>query len=104
VIPLKEYPVSKVSAVYVLGNGEWGVESGEILETDFYSIIPECDTDVDLPFILSLSPALKRYKGLTAIKTIYQAGYPKGKVPPDLASACLELAAWNMNRYRGRRN
>jgi hypothetical protein len=27
----------------------------------------------------------------------------KGDVPADLASACLELAAWNMNRYRGRR-
>ena len=26
-----------------------------------------------------------------------------GCVPADLASACLELASWNMNRYRGRR-
>jgi hypothetical protein len=25
------------------------------------------------------------------------------EVPADLASACMELAAWNMNRYRGRR-
>jgi len=24
-------------------------------------------------------------------------------VPADLAAACMELAAWNMNRYRGRR-
>jgi hypothetical protein len=24
-------------------------------------------------------------------------------VPADLAAACLELAAWNMNRYKGRR-
>jgi hypothetical protein len=33
----------------------------------------------------------------------YLAGYSVGKAPPDLASACLELAAWNMSRYRGRR-
>jgi hypothetical protein len=33
----------------------------------------------------------------------YWAGYMPGKAPPDLASACLELAAWNMSRYRGRR-
>jgi hypothetical protein len=33
----------------------------------------------------------------------YRAGYPTGKAPADLASACLELAAWNMARYRGRR-
>jgi hypothetical protein len=37
----------------------------------------------------------------------YLAGYSPGKacpphgVPADLASACLELAAWNMARYRG---
>ncbi|MCL2411634.1 MAG: hypothetical protein FWC97_08330, partial [Treponema sp.] len=31
------------------------------------------------------------------------SGYKAGDVPADLASACLELAAWNMNRYRGRR-
>jgi hypothetical protein len=24
-------------------------------------------------------------------------------VPGDLAAACLELASWNLNRYRGRR-
>jgi hypothetical protein len=27
--------------------------------------------------------------------------YSPGKAPADLASACLELAAWNMTRYRG---
>jgi len=34
---------------------------------------------------------------------VYWAGYAAGKVPADLASACLELAVWNMNRYKGRR-
>jgi hypothetical protein len=37
------------------------------------------------------------------IKVRYLAGYVPGKAPPDLASACLELAAWNMTRYRGQR-
>jgi hypothetical protein len=32
----------------------------------------------------------------------YVAGYRPGKAPADLASACLELAAWNMSRYKGR--
>ncbi|MDR2433604.1 MAG: phage head-tail connector protein [Treponema sp.] len=33
----------------------------------------------------------------------YWAGYTPGKAPADLASACLELAAWSMTRYKGRR-
>jgi len=95
-LPLREYPVSRILAVYLLGNGE-------ILEPDFYSVVPVCGTDEDMPFSLSLSPALKRFRGLSAVRTVYWAGYNVGRVPPDLASACLELAAWNMNRYRGRR-
>jgi hypothetical protein len=37
------------------------------------------------------------------IRIRYLAGYSVGKAPADLASACLELAAWNMSCYRGRR-
>ena len=48
-----------------------------IVENDFYHTVPDCGELEDIPFSLSVSP--------------------------DLASACLELAAWNMNRYRGRR-
>ena len=96
ILPLREYPVSKVLAVYLYGNGE-------ILEPDFYSVIPDCGTDDDLPFSLSLSPAIRRCRGISAIKTVYWAGYGNGAVPSDLATACLELASWNMNRYRGRR-
>ena len=102
-LPLKEYPVSKILAVYVIGNREWGLGTGEILETEFYEVVPECGTDVDLPVSFSLSPALKRYRGLSAVKVVYFAGFVAGKAPPDLASACMELAAWNMNRYKGRR-
>ena len=99
VIPLKEYPVSKVSAVYAL----FTVSPSEFIEPEFYQVIPDCGCNEDMPFFLSFSPTVKRWRGLNAIKVVYSAGYSDKKVPPDLASACLELAAWNMNRYRGRR-
>jgi len=99
-LPLREYPVTNILAAYAItsmgGNGE-------IVEPDFYSVIPECGTFEDIPFNLSLSRAFQRYMGLYAITVVYWAGYAKNNVPPDLASACLELAAWNMNRYKGRR-
>ncbi|MDR0584489.1 MAG: hypothetical protein LBG57_09105 [Treponema sp.] len=53
------------------------------------------------PHALRLSPALGRLPGLTAFKAVYRAGYTSVKAPADLASVCLELAAWNMSRYRG---
>ena len=99
-LPFKEYPVSKVLAAYTLNSMGKVLE---ILEPDFYSILPDCGTDLDIPFSLSLSPALKQYPGFSAVKVLYYAGYNKGSVPADLASACMELASWNMNRYRGRR-
>ena len=102
-LPLRDYPVNKVLAVYLLGNRETGLGTGEILEPDFYNIVPACGTDEDIPFSLSLSPALQRYRGIAAIKAVYWAGYAPGNVPADLASACMELATWNINRYRGRR-
>jgi hypothetical protein len=37
------------------------------------------------------------------VKVVYWAGYKSGDVPADLAAACMELATWNMNRFRGRR-
>jgi hypothetical protein len=36
-------------------------------------------------------------------KVIYWSGYGEGAVPADLSAACLELASWNMSRYKGRR-
>ena len=99
-LPLREYPVKEVLAVYSISNL---TEEREIIEPDFYSVVPDCGTYEDIPFHLSFSHALQRYQGLTAVKVIYSAGYAPGNVPPDLASACLELAAWNMNRYRGKR-
>ena len=99
ILPLREYPVFKVSAVYSL----FAISPSELIEPDFYQVLPDCGTDFDLPFALSFSPALKRLRGLQALKVVYFSGYTQGRVPADLASACMELAAWNMNRYRGRR-
>jgi len=95
-IPLREYPVIEVLAFYVFGNGE-------ILEPEFYRVNPECGIDFDIPFSLNLSPALLRYPSLSSVKAVYWAGYQIENVPADLSSACLELASWNFNRYKGRR-
>jgi hypothetical protein len=104
-LPLREYPVREMLAVYIVG--AFG-ETGELLEPDFYRIIPDLEAETgegpeDMPYSLSLSPALNRGRGFVAIKAVYRSGYGCGEAPVDLASACLELAAWNMSRYRGRR-
>jgi hypothetical protein len=57
----------------------------------------------DVPFSLVFRPPFRLARGEIGIKARYLAGYSPGKAPADLASACLELAAWNMARYRGRR-
>jgi len=95
--PLQEYPVSEILAAYIQ------VKNEEIVEPEFYQIIPDCGTDKDIPFSIELSPALMRVRGLTAVKVIYSAGYSYGSVPMDLEAACLELAAWNWGRYRCKR-
>ena len=93
---LKEYPVKEVLAVSLY-------ETSEILDPDYYNIMPDCGNDVDIPFSIILSRAIRRYSGISAINVIYWAGYEKDYVPSDLSAACLELASWNMNRYKGRR-
>jgi hypothetical protein len=138
-LPLGEYPVREMLAVYVLG--QFG-ETGELIEPDLYRVIPDLEEETgekpeDTVYSLSFSPALKMPslafsrlgvfaeqklqqeqnhtailgggRGLSVVKAVYMAGYACGEagdpygVPADLASACLELAAWNMTRYRGRR-
>jgi hypothetical protein len=99
-LPLREYPVREVLGIW--GAGE------EVIEPEFYHLIPDLEGEtgegaVDLPYSLALSPALLRGRGLGTVKAVYRAGYGCGEAPPDLASACLELAAWSMSRYRGRR-
>jgi hypothetical protein len=102
VIPLREYPVCKILAAFAMRNVELGMNNGDIIEPEFYRALPDCGTDIDIPFSVEVSPVVARL-GCKAIKVIYLAGYSSNKVPADLASACMELASWNMNRYRGRR-
>jgi hypothetical protein len=97
--PLRDYPVREVLAVYQTH----ALKESIIVEPDFYHTIPDCGGLEDIPFCLSVSPALRLVRELSGLKVHYRAGYSPGKAPADLASACLELAAWNMSRYRGRR-
>jgi hypothetical protein len=108
-LPLREYPVREILAVYSLSDM---AASGEPVEPDLYRLIPDLEEETgeepeDTVYSLSFSPALFRGRCLAAVKAVYRAGYAPGKagdpygVPADLASACLELAAWNMARYRG---
>jgi hypothetical protein len=99
VFPLRDYPVREVLAVYQTH----ALKEAVIVEPGLYHTIPDCGELEDIPFCLSVSPALRLVRELSGLKVHYRAGYVSGKAPPDLASACLELAAWNMSRYRGRR-
>jgi len=64
--------------------------NGEILEQDFYNVIPDCGSDYDFLFSLSLSRVIQWQSGISAIKAVYWAGYSMGLVPTDLSAACLE--------------
>jgi hypothetical protein len=97
--PLGDYPIREIMAVYLTHS----LKQPEFVESDFYHTIPDYQDLEDIPFCISVSPGLKMVRGMSALKIHYWAGYRGGEVPVDLASACLELAAWNMNRYRGRR-
>jgi len=109
-LPLREYPVTDVLAAYITDNREQSPtklaltgNKGKILEREFYRLVPDCESGLDVPYSIELSPALQRYRGLKLVKVVYWAGYGKDIIPDDLEAACFELASWNFNRYRGRR-
>ena len=94
-VTLREYPVSEILAVYGFNS-----QGQRYIEPYFYRPMIGNGYNEEMPFELLLSNSLKPYQ-YSAVRVIYWAGYKA--VPADLASACMELAAWNMNRYRGRR-
>jgi hypothetical protein len=96
-VRLREYPVSEILAVYGINT-----QKEMLIKPQFYRPMIGNDFNEEMPFELFLSYSLKPYR-FTAVKIIYWSGYRIGFVPADLAAACMELAAWNMNRYRGRR-
>jgi hypothetical protein len=114
IFSLREYPVRRVLTVHtatagvaLYGEVRFGPEN--LVDPQHYYCLPDEGIREDIPFSLVLRPPYRLSREEMGIKVRYAAGYILGKagdpcgVPADLASACLELAAWNMSRYRGRR-
>ena len=95
---LNEYPVREILSVYALLR----VNDHEIIEPEFYRLDP-LEEKQNVPYSLVFTSGIRNYKGMTAIKVIYTAGFLLEEVPPDLSEACLELASWNMGRLKGKR-
>ncbi|GHU83591.1 hypothetical protein FACS189468_8820 [Spirochaetia bacterium] len=91
---LEEYP-------YCLSlNPKLGLHRGQGTVKVYYTV-GLSDSSVTEDFIephatLNLRPG-------TRLRVEYWAGYQINEVPADLKSAAFELAAWNLNRYRGKR-
>jgi hypothetical protein len=108
IFSLQEYPVWKVLAVHAARaravlQGEALFTPENMVDPKHYYCLPDEGIWEDIPFSLVLRPPFQLSREEMGIKVRYAAGYVPGKAPADLASACLELAAWNMSRYRGRR-
>jgi hypothetical protein len=128
IFSLREYPVRKVLSVHAASTGtvqrrEPLFSPENLVDPKHYYCLPEPSTDAEgggspldegigihedsdlwsAPFSLVLRPPYRLAREEMGIQVRYLAGYVPGKAPADLASACLELAAWNMSRYRGRR-
>jgi hypothetical protein len=108
IFTLREYPVGKVLVVWAAAAGS--VQQGEALfspenlvDPKHYYCLPDEGIREDIPFSLVLRSPIRLSKEEMGIRVRYLAGYSTGRAPADLASACFELAAWNMARYRGRR-
>jgi hypothetical protein len=98
---LKEYPVREIIAVFLSSLHS----APELIEPDFYHTAdlgsePDGDDVDDIPFCLSVSPGVRMIRRISALKIHYWAGYQTVEVPADLASACMELAEWNMKRFQ----
>jgi uncharacterized phiE125 gp8 family phage protein len=99
VFPLGDYPVREIMAVQHIHPQK----EITIVDPELYHTAPGIGTVEDAPFCLWVSPTLRLVREAAGLRVHYRAGYVPGRVPADLASACLELAAWNLNRYRGRK-
>jgi len=121
-VTLNEYPAREIIAIFSMSNEqgtmgkeqrkdkrekrkiikEWGLEGGELIEPEFYRVIPDCNNVEEYPYAIELSPAVLRM-GCKKINVAYWAGYEYNKIPSDLFAACYELASWNFNRYKSGR-
>ena len=108
IFTLREYPLRKILSVHLAmekesAQGDSFFSGAKLVSPELYYCLPDEGIIEDLPFSLVLRPPLRFGVCKGIYRVLYSAGYGVGNVPPDLASACLELAAWNMNRYKGRR-
>jgi hypothetical protein len=119
VFTLREYPVRKVLTIHAARAGtvlqrQAFFSPENLIDPKHYYFLPDEgsreDSDLwSVPFSLVLQPPFRLTREEMGRRVRYLVGYVSGKagtpngVPSDLASACLELAAWNMSRYRGRR-
>jgi uncharacterized phiE125 gp8 family phage protein len=94
VFTLREYPVREVTAA-VIADGCGGVEPV------LYGLLPEAGSMANIPHILRVFPA-NRGAGRKSVSVKYMAGYRLADVPLDLKEACLELAAWKLQRHNMR--
>jgi hypothetical protein len=108
IFSLREYPVRKVLTVHAAtaGSVQWGeplFSPENLVDPKHYYCLPDEGIHEDIPFSLVLRPPYRLAREEMGIRVRYLAGYVPREAPADLASTCLELAAWNMTRYRGRR-
>jgi len=128
VLLFKEYPVSEILLVSAFNGQQYTQNNGTLIEPAFYRPMVGNGYNEEMIFELLLSPSLKPYE-YAYINVTYIAGYvvsnplpcrfetgsfseaktPELEIaaslplPEDLAAACLELASWNFNRYKGKR-
>jgi hypothetical protein len=103
VFPLREYPVRRVHDVFC-ATGSLPEFEGRV-PPDLYRYIPDCGIEEDLPSCLYLrgdAGVRSRTRFGGSIRVRYSAGFGAGEAPSDLEGACVELAAWNMSRFRGK--
>jgi hypothetical protein len=94
---LCEYPICKILSIKVDSMRRFNAES--LLEPERYYCVP----DDDLIEELSSTMMIQHFHGLPRAEGAIRVRYVPGDAPADLASACMELAARNMTRYKGYR-
>jgi hypothetical protein len=100
---LNEFPVNKIFAIFLMSNEQGAMNNKYVIDPQDYYCIPDIGSLENIPYSVFLSNLISTSFNKSIIKIHYSAGYSPNNVPADLQAACFELAAWNMNRYRGKR-
>jgi hypothetical protein len=108
ILTLRDYPVRRVYSVHAAREqaavqGKQLFTKDSLVTRNYYYCLPDLGINEDIPFSLVLRPPLRNSPNKMMFKVSYTSGYSPINIPPDLSSACLELAAWNMGRYKARR-